>query len=175
MFVVRLSCLWSTPLMFVVYPPLWLWSIPSLTSQWFAKLLVCEPVKLLAILITVEYLKKTKSHKGLCKVKQIPKKPWIELTPTHPPPPPSNFFWKPSLTWTEHSNHNNQTLLAMYIQTEYTWYTTPKYQYWLRAILRRFSTKKIPSETWTHPPTSIVISDFWRKKFLCNAPNLDIS
>ena len=24
----------------------------------------------------------------------------------------------------------------------------------------RFSQKKIPSETWTHPPTSIVISDF---------------
>ena len=29
--------------------------------------------------------------------------------------------------------------------------------------------KKIPSETWTHPPTSIVFSDFW-KQFLCTAP-----
>ena len=33
---------------------------------------------------------------------------------------------------------HNQQLLAMYIQTEYTWYTTPKYQYWFRAILGRF-------------------------------------
>ena len=29
---------------------------------------------------------------------------------------------------------------------------------------------KIPSETWTHPPNSIVISDFWRKKIICTAP-----
>ena len=49
----------------------------------------------------------------------------------------------------------------MYIQIEYIWYTTPKYQYWFRAILRWFSNKKIPSETWTHPPTSIIISDLW--------------
>ena len=45
----------------------------------------------------------------------------------------------------------------MYIQTEYTWYTTPKYQYWFRAILGRFSKKKNSNET----STSIVISDFW--------------
>ena len=31
----------------------------------------------------------------------------------------------------------------MYIQTEYTWYATPKYQYWFRTILERFSKKKI--------------------------------
>ena len=48
----------------------------------------------------------------------------------------------------------------MCIQTEYIWYTTPKYLYWFRAILGWFSNKKIPSETWTHPPTSIVLSDF---------------
>ena len=52
-------------------------------------------------------------------------------------------------------------LLTMYIQTEFTWYTTPKYQYWSRAIFGRFSKKKIPSETWTQPPTSIVNSDFF--------------
>ena len=46
------------------------------------------------------------------------------------------------------------------MQTEYT-YSTQKYYHWFRAILGRFSTKKlILSETWTHPPTSIVISHF---------------
>ena len=39
---------------------------------------------------------------------------------------------------------------SSYIQTENTWYTTPKYQTWFRAILGRFSkTNKNPSETWT--------------------------
>ena len=80
--------------------------------------------------------------------------------PTHLPP--SNFFFgNQSLTWTEHSNHNNQRLLEMHTHTECTWYTPPKYQHWFRAILGRFSNKqKIPSETWTHPHTSIVNSDF---------------
>ena len=41
--------------------------------------------------------------------------------PTHTHP--NFFFGNPSLTWTEHSNHNNQQLLAMYVQTEYTWCT----------------------------------------------------
>ena len=52
--------------------------------------------------------------------------------PTHPPPIHTFFFRNPSLTWTEHSNHNNQQLLAMCVHTElqYTWYTNPKYQYW---------------------------------------------
>ena len=81
---------------------------------------------------------------------QKSKKTWIELTP------PKLFFGNPSLTLTEHSNHNNQQHLAMYAQTEYTWYTTPKYQYWFWAILGRFSTKKLQVR-----PTSIVISDFW--------------
>ena len=34
-----------------------------------------------------------------------------------------------------------------------------------------FPPKKIPSEIWTHPPTSIVISDFV-EKILCKAPTL---
>ena len=38
----------------------------------------------------------------------------------------------------------------MFIQTEYTWYTTKQYQYWFWAD---FPQKKILSETWTHPPT----------------------
>ena len=104
--------------------------------------------------------------RGSAKLKKS-KKNLDRAHPTHPPPIQTFFFGNPSLTWTEHSYHNNQQLLAMYVQTEYTWYTTPKYQYWFRAILGWFSKKKkIPSETWTHPPTSIVISDF----FLCKVP-----
>ena len=57
----------------------------------------------------------------------------------------------------------------MYIQTEYTWYTTPKYQYWFRAILGRFSIK-IPSETWTHFQSRIFV-----KKILCKAPNITVT
>ena len=43
-----------------------------------------------------------------------------------------------------------------------------KYQYWFRAILERFSThtQQIPCETWTHSSTSMVNSDFWRKKII---------
>ena len=54
----------------------------------------------------------------------------------------------------------------MYIQIEYTWYTTPKYQSYFGMIFH----KKNPSETWTHPPTSLVNTDFWKKN-LCKAPN----
>ena len=101
--------------------------------------------------------------KGFAKLKkfQKSKKTWMELTPPTHPPSKLFCFGNPSLAWTEHSNHNNQQHLAVYIQTEYTWYTTPKYQYWFRAILGRFSKQKNTSETWTHPPTSTVISDFW--------------
>ena len=55
----------------------------------------------------------------------------------------------------------------MYIKTEYIWYTTPTYLYstGLELFWDDFP-KTIPSETWTHPPTSIVISDF----FICTAP-----
>ena len=46
-----------------------------------------------------------KSNKKLRKSK----KTWIDLIPhTHPHP---IFFGNPSLTWTDHSNHNNQQLL----------------------------------------------------------------
>ena len=63
----------------------------------------------------------------------------------------------------------------MYIQTEYTWYTTPKYQYWFRAILGRFSKRK--NSKWdldppTHPPTHFH-SEFGFLEFglLCKACN----
>ena len=39
------------------------------------------------------------------------------------------------------------------ISTDLFWHDFPKQN-------------KIPSETWTHPPTSIVNSDFWRKHYL---------
>ena len=85
--------------------------------------------------------------------------------PTHPPPHPSFFFGNPSLTWTEHSNHNSHTFLAMlYRQNTHG------------VLLKNISTglglfwddlkKNIPSETWTHPPTSTVILDFWNFFFL---------
>ena len=32
-----------------------------------------------------------------------------------------------------------------------------------------FPKRKILIETWTHPPTSIVNSDFWRQKIICKA------
>ena len=70
--------------------------------------------------------------RGSAKLTKSPK----NLDRAHPPTPhPNLFFGNLSLTWTEHSNHNNQQLLTMYTQTEYTLYTTPKYQYWFRAIL----------------------------------------
>ena len=54
--------------------------------------------------------------RGFAKLNTFQKsqKKWIELTP---PTNPSYklFFGNPSLTWTEHSNHNNQQLLAMHI------------------------------------------------------------
>ena len=67
---------------------------------------------------------------GFAKLKQFQKSKktiWIELTPpTHSPS--KLFFGNPSLTWTEHSNNNNnQQLLAMHMQTEYTWYTSTSY------------------------------------------------
>ena len=52
--------------------------------------------------------------RGFAKLKKFKKK-WIELTPpTHPHPNFYFIFGNPSLTWTEHSNHNNQQLLAMH-------------------------------------------------------------
>ena len=111
---------------------------------------------------TEEY--RQKRYKSICKVKKIqkiPKKSWIELIPpTHPPHP--NFFGNPSLTLTEHTNHNNQQLLAIYIHTEYIRYTTPiiYISTGLGLFLKIFHEKN-PSDTWTNPPTSIEISDIW--------------
>ena len=61
----------------------------------------------------------------------------------------------------------------MYIHTEYPWYTTPKYRYWFIAILGR--KKQIPSETWTHPTTSIVNSDFWNFVYFAKLQTSDPS
>ena len=70
------------------------------------------------------------------------------------------------MTWTEHSNHNIEQLLAMYKKL---------YRPNTHGILQSISTRlglfwddfpKISSETWSHPPTSIVISDFWGKNSL---------
>ena len=103
--------------------------------------------------------------RGFAKFKKFPKN-LDGAQPTHPPQPNLFLSGNPSLAWTEHSNQNNQQLLAMYVQTEYTWYTTPKYQYWFRAILGRFSNKQTKSEWDLDPPTpSIVILDFWNFSF----------
>ena len=100
--------------------------------------------------------------RGFTKLKKFQKSKQIgQSLPHQPTPIQTCFFGNPSLTWTEHSNHNNQQLLAMHIQTEYTWYTTPTYYHWFRAILGQFSKQKNQIETWTHPHTSIKISDFW--------------
>ena len=107
----------------------------------------------------------------LTKIPKIPQKNWIELTSsTHPP---SKLFCgntSLTVTWAEHSNHNNQRVLAMHIQTEYTWYTTPKYQYWFRAILGRFSTKKFRVRLGPTPPHFHSNLRFFEFFFLCKAP-----
>ena len=53
----------------------------------------------------------------------------------------------------------------MYVQTHGIYYSKISVLFW-----GDFPQKKIQSETWTHPPTSIVISNFCRKKILCKAP-----
>ena len=95
-----------------------------------------------------------------------PTKNWIALTPPTHPPSIQTFFGNPSLTWTEHSNHNNQQLLAMHIQTEYTWHTTPKYYHWSRTILGLFSKKKFKRDL--DPPTHFH-SNLGFFSFLCRA------
>ena len=57
-------------------------------------------------------------------VSKNPKTNWIRA---HPTTPYSIFFGNPSLTWIEHSNHNDQHLLITYRHTKYTQYTKPKY------------------------------------------------
>ena len=103
------------------------------------------------------YLPNSSSHvflRGFANLKnsEKSKKKWIELTP--PTYPIQTFFGNPSLTWTEHSDHNNQQVLAMYgilLQN-------------ISPGLGLFWTifhKKIR----VRPPTSIVISEFWRTNF----------
>ena len=80
--------------------------------------------------------------------------------PTHPPPmaPSKHIFvsGNPSVTWTEHSNHNNQQLL-LYIYRQNTHGTVTLLQNistGLRLFWDNFPTKqKILSETWLDPPT----------------------
>ena len=72
---------------------------------------------------------------------------------THPPTHPlSNFFGNPSLTYKQ----NTHGILLQNISNG------------LGLFWDDFPNKRNPSETWTHPPTSIVNSDFW-KKILCKA------
>ena len=102
--------------------------------------------------------------KGLCKVKffsNIQNK----LDRAHPTHPPFFVFGNPSLTWTEHSNHNNQQLLAMYIQNRQSTH---------RRLLQNISTglglfwDDFPQNKFRVRPGTTVISDF----FLCQAPKL---
>ena len=59
--------------------------------------------------------------RGSAKLKKFQKSK-TNLDRAHPAHPhhPNFFFGNPSLTWTEHTNPNNQQLLAMHVQTEYT-------------------------------------------------------
>ena len=101
----------------------------------------------------------------LNKIQKIQTK--IGYAPPHPPALHPNFcFGNPSLTWTEHSNHINQQLLA--IHRINIGILLPTYDHWFRAIFGRFS-----KQTKIHPPTSIVISDFW-ETILCRAPYLTV-
>ena len=101
---------------------------------------------------------------GFWKGQQIPKiRKKLESSP-HP-----NFFFRnPSLTWTEHSNHNNQQLLEikMRIQTEYgiLLHTSVLVEGYFGTIFQQ-KNFRVRRETGTHPPTSIVISDFWNFVF----------
>ena len=87
--------------------------------------------------------------RGFAKLKKIPKiQKKLGWSSPHPPTPIQTFFLE-THHWHGQNTKiiNNQHILAMYTQTECTWYTTPKYQYCFRAILGRFSKKKIPSDT----------------------------
>ena len=96
----------------------------------------CVPdVSMFAVMSrTCRYCVLARLFRGFAKLKKSknPKKTWIDLTPptyAHP-----NFlFWKPSLTWTEHSNHNNFQQ-CIYIHNTYG-IPLQKYLYWFRVIL----------------------------------------
>ena len=79
----------------------------------------------------------------------------IELTPPTHHFIKAFFFGNPSLTWTEHSNHNDQQLLITYIKIHLLYYppsnictTWPLYDY-IRTIFQQQN----QSETWTNPST----------------------
>ena len=54
--------------------------------------------------------------RGFAKLKkfQTSKRKLDRAQPTHSPSIQTFFFGNPSLTWTEHSNHNNQQICAMH-------------------------------------------------------------
>ena len=95
--------------------------------------------------------------KGLCKVKKIPKIPKkLDRAHTTRPPPSKLFFWKPVTD----IRQNTQIIL-----------TSNFYQRICRPnthgiLLQNITTglwlfwDDLKKKTWTHPPTSIVISDF---------------
>ena len=80
---------------------------------------------------------KVRLLRGFAKLKKFrkSKQKLDRAHPTHPPPIQTCFFGNPSLTWTEHSNYNNQQLLALYTDKIHN-------VYWFRATLGQFSKKK---------------------------------
>ena len=80
---------------------------------------------------------------------------FVMRSATQPKTTVAALLWKYNLLY--HS-------VTMYIQTEYTRYRpSPKYRYWFRAILGRFSQKKF----WVRPGPTLplpVNSDFWKEK-----------
>ena len=96
--------------------------------------------------------------RGFAKLKKIQKireKNLERANPTHPPHP--NFFGNPQLTWTEHSNHNNQQLLVYIYRQNTHGILLQNISTGLGLFWEDFQKKKKNS----HPLTSIVISDCW--------------
>ena len=84
------------------------------------------------------------------------------------------FFGNPSLPWTldRTLKSNNQQLLAMYVQTCMVYYSKIC-STCLGLFWDDFPTKKIRVRPGrTHPPTSLVISDFLN--FFCKDPSLSV-
>ena len=94
---------------------------------------------------------------GFAKFKKIHKstKNWMELTsPTHPPM--QTFF---CISITDMNRTFNILKCNVYIQI-YTWYVPQSISTDIGLFWDDFQ-NKMPSETLPHPPTLIVISDFW--------------
>ena len=62
-----------------------------------------------------QYKIKSSLFKGFAKLKKL-KKSKKNLDGAHNPSTKLFFFGNPSLTWSEHSNHNNEQLLTKYIK-----------------------------------------------------------